>query len=82
MFVAAKPCVHARAREGQDLAVDCATGLPHKLLWLGCSGRGHCLSKQAGKLRLHGEPCVELGGLILLRFTVLRPCMDRYKDAP
>lgn len=25
---------------------------------------------------------MELGGLMLLRFTVLRPCTDGFKDAP
>lgn len=71
-----------RAREKQDLAVGSAAGLPHKLLWLSCSSRGLCLSKQAGKLKLHGEFCVELEGLMLLRFIVLRPHINRFKDAP
>lgn len=70
------------AREEQDLAVGCAADMPHKLPWLSCSSRGLCLSKQAGKLRLHGELCVELGGLTLLRFTVLRAHIDRFKGAP
>lgn len=70
-----------RVREEQDLAADSAAGLSHKLLWLSCSDRGLSLSKQAGKLRLHGELYMELGGLMLLRFTVLRPHMDGFKDA-
>lgn len=71
-----------RAREEQDLAADCAAGLPHKFLWLSCSSRGLCLSKQTGRLRLPGELCMELGGLMVLRFTVLRTRIDGFKDAP